>query len=64
MPCVLQPIPKVFREPSGMIACGLGTCLCSSGDAGYRRQKSPGDGCAEHVGLVVFCVAEGLCEAV
>ena len=23
----------------------------------------PGDGCGEHVGLIIFCAGEGLCEA-
>ena len=28
------------------------------------KSNLPGDGCAEHVGLIVFCAGEGLCKAV
>ena len=60
--CMFQ---KCLAEPSGMIVCSLRICACCSGSAGYRRQSYlPGDGCDQHVGLVIFCADEWLCEAV
>ena len=31
---------RCLGEPSGVIVCCLGTCVCCSGGAGYRRWKS------------------------
>ena len=40
IPCVLRCIPKCLAEPSGVIDCGVRTCVCCSDGTCYRRQKS------------------------
>ena len=39
LPCYVScaTFQKCLAEPSGVIACDLGTCACCSGGAGYRR---------------------------
>ena len=56
---------RCLAEPSGVIFCGLGTCACCSGSTGLQgKSHLPGDGCDDHVRLVIFCAAEGLCKVV
>ena len=65
MVCVLWCIPKVFsRAFRGDCVWSQDMCVAVAvqviGDAGYL----PGNGCAVHVGLVIFQAGEGLCEVV
>ena len=57
---------KCLAEPSGVIVCGLRTCVYVAVvvQAVASESHLPGSGCDKHVGFVIFCAGEGLYEMV